>query len=494
MAAGEIERFAAPDQPHYHDVAVHYFIQFHLHRQLLAAATYAREHGIVLKGDIPIGVYRHSVDTWVAPELFHMDRQAGAPPDDFSASGQNWRFPTYNWEAMANDGFAWWRARLRKMSAYFDAFRIDHILGFFRIWEIPQNQVEGLLGSFSPSLPMSRGEIESWIGWFDQDRLCRPYIRPGMLESRFGAFAADALRECLEEGGPGILRLRPGFESQREVEARFPDDPALPAEQKARHAAMRAGLFSLIAEVLFLEGPGGGGQTFHPRHSLHRTQSYADLDGSTKSRLNDLYVHYYYRRHEQFWREQALARLPAVKNATDMLICGEDLGMVPDCVAGVMREMEVLSLFIQRMPKDPRQEFHHPGHSPYWSVCATGSHDMSTLRAWWEEDRERSARFFRQVLGRQDTPPYFAEPWLCTEIVAQHLRSPCMWAVFPLQDLLGMDASTRCQDPRTERINVPSEPRHYWRYRMHLSLEDLRAAKPLADALRGMVREAGRDA
>jgi 4-alpha-glucanotransferase len=489
----QLERFASPREPHFDEVAIHYFVQFHLHRQLLDAAEYARSRGVALKGEIQIGVSRHGVDAWIAPWLFHMDRQAGAPPDEFSQNGRNWRFPTYDWDAMARERFAWWRARLRRMAVYFDAVRIDHVPGFFRTWEIPGDQVEGVLGRFSPSLPLSRGEIESWLGWFDRDRLCEPFIRGHMLDAAFGACAADAAREFLEETSPGVYRLRPGFRTQRDAETRFQAAAGAPPEQRQRDQAMRSGLFSLVSDVLFLEEPGSAGQAFHPRHSLHRTRSFADLDPATRARLDELYVHYFNRRHEQFWKEKALEKLPAVADATDMLICGEDLGAAPDCVAGVMRELGILGLSVQRMPKDPRREFHHPSDTAYLSVTSTGTHDMSPLRAWWEEDRERTARFYRRMLGRDGPPPYFAESWVCRDIVAQHLYSPSLWGIFPLQDLLALDASVRRESPWEERVNVPGNPRHYWRYRMHLDLESLREAKGFNDLLRGLVREAGRD-
>ena len=147
------------DYPH---ISIYYFIQFHLHLQLLEATNYARANGVVLKGDIPIGISRNSVEAWTEPHYFNLNGQAGAPPDDFSVNGQNWGFPTYNWEVMEQDDYSWWMKRFRKMSEYFDAYRIDHILGFFRIWEIPMHAVHGLLGQFVPSLPMSREEIESY--------------------------------------------------------------------------------------------------------------------------------------------------------------------------------------------------------------------------------------------------------------------------------------------------------------------------------------------
>src|SRR5690606_16036742 len=102
-----IEKLTGAHQKHFDEVGIYYFIQFHLHLQLKAATDYAHANGIIVKGDIPIGVNRYSCDAWMEPGLFHMNMQAGAPPDDFAVKGQNWGFPTYNWERMKQDGYEW---------------------------------------------------------------------------------------------------------------------------------------------------------------------------------------------------------------------------------------------------------------------------------------------------------------------------------------------------------------------------------------------------
>ena len=181
-----LDQLTAETSPDFDEFGLHFFTQFHLDKQLREAVEYGRQKGVVLKGDLPIGIYRHSVDAWTQPELYHMDAQAGAPPDDFSTTGQNWRFPTYNWERMAQDGYQWWKQRLGHLSRYFDALRIDHILGFFRIWEIPEHSVEGLLGHFAPALPLHCDEIKQRLGWFDHGRLAEPYIRWHMLQDLLG--------------------------------------------------------------------------------------------------------------------------------------------------------------------------------------------------------------------------------------------------------------------------------------------------------------------
>lgn len=405
------------------DIAVHYFIQYHLHRQLFESAEYARGHGIVLKGDLPIGVYRHSVSTWLYPELFDLDMQAGAPPDPFSDTGQNWGFPTYNWEAMADDDYQWWRERLGRMAVYFDAFRIDHILGFFRIWEIPREYDSGLMGHFKPALPYQRKELETAGLNFDEGRLCR---------------------------------------SQGD----HPDH-----------------------DVLFLKT---GDDEYQPRCRLQETASFADLDDRSKEIMDWLHNEFFYGRNEELWRSEALKHLPVIVAATEMLACGEDLGMVPDCVEGVMQELFISGLRIGRMPRHGDEEFCHIESSPYLSVCSTSTHDISTLRGWWEEDPEKTQRFYSTVLGGDGPAPEFCEPWICCDIIVQYLASPSMLAIFPLQDLLALDGNLRRENPHEERINQPADPDHFWGYRMHLSLEDLAGNESFVETLAGLVRESGR--
>lgn len=489
----KIRRFADPKESHYDDIAVHYFIQFHLDKQLKEASAYARSRGVVLKGDIPIGIYRFSADAWVAPHLYHMDSQAGAPPDDFSITGQNWGFPTYSWEEMARDGYAWWKDRLSKMADYFDVFRIDHILGFFRIWEIPMHAVEGLLGHFNPSLPFSLDELRNWGLPFDRERFCRPYIRSYMLAEIFGT-QADVVRDTyLQEYKQDHYLFLPEFESQRKLKEHFDEFIKHNPSEADHYLWMRTQLFRLQAEVLFLEAPDSAGQSFNPRIGFHNTYSYRDLPQQMKDVLNKLYTHYFYKRHNDFWRSQAMEKLPAIKSATDMLICGEDLGMVPESVPGVMSELQILSLAVQRMPNNPAWEFWNPAHTPYLAVTTTSSHDTSTLRGWWEEDREKTQRFYNHILGLPGEAPLYCEPHIVEKIVSQHLLAPAMWAIFPIQDLLAMDGDLRRVFPSEERINIPAVPQHYWKYRMHLTIEQLMKETAFNGKLRSMTEAAGRN-
>lgn len=481
-----IKKLVAPSTKHYDEIAVHYFVQYHLHLQLKDAVAYAHEQGVIMKGDIPIGIYRNSCDAWVEPELYNMNKQAGAPPDDFAIKGQNWGFPTYNWQRMEDDGFLWWRNRFEQMTNYFDAFRIDHILGFFRIWSIPMHAVEGIMGYFVPALPIHIHEFGQRGMWFDYARLCKPFINDAVLHDLMGN-DVDWLKPYLNPIGNGNYELKEEYNTQRKVEA-FIDS----LEKKEDHERIRFALYDLISNVILFESEGSQSQEFHFRISMSSTLSFKYLDGDTKAKLEDLYVNYFFRRQDEFWRKEAMKKLPALKRSTNMLICGEDLGMVPDCVPDVMKQLGLLSLEIQRMPKDPKRKFFHPSDAPYLSVVTPSTHDMSTIRGWWEENRASTQEFYNKELGQWGEAPLYCEPWIVRSIINQHMYSPAMWSIFQVQELLGMSAELRRENPNDERINVPANPKHYWRYRMHHTLEKLIKEDAFNKDVRSMVKAGGR--
>ena len=388
-----------------------YFVQYNLDQQMRAAHEYARQHRVVLKGDIPIGISRDGVEAWVEPKYFNLNGQAGAPPDPFSADGQNWGFPTYNWDEMLKDGCSWWVRRFRKMAQYFDAYRIDHVLGFFRIWEIPMPEKSGLMGQFSPALGLSREEIEAYGVAFND-----------------GLFLVDHKRN----------------------------------------------------------------DRWHPRIAVQYQQAYEQLDEGQKYNFNRLYNDYFYRRNNHFWYQEAMKKLPRLTQATRMLVCAEDLGMVPDCVPWVMNELRILSLEIQSMPKDSTIRFGKLSHNPYRSVCTISTHDMPTLRQWWDEDEQQTQEYYNTSLRRSGAAPHPLPGWLAKDIVSRHLTSPSMLCLLSLQDWLSIDEHLRLPDQNAERINIPANPRHYWRYRMHMTIEQLLAADDLNNEISTLIIQSGR--
>ena len=469
------------------EVNFYCFLQYHLHLQLKEAADYAHKKGIVLKGDIPIGIYRYGCDAWVDPSLYNMEEQAGAPPDDFAVNGQNWEFPTYNWKKMQEDGFAWWRRRFEQMSTYFDAFRIDHILGFFRIWSIPAHAVQGIMGRFVPCIPVHYVEFAENGIWFDEQRFCKPFIIDEVISQVFPGLEDQVRSQYLVPNQQGGYDLRPEFDTQRKVEAYFSA-----RDQSPENALINTGLYELISNVIFFKEERSQGQEFHFRISMENTTSFRYLIPHVQHILRGMYNNYFYSRQDEFWKKEAMNKLPHLKDVTNMLICGEDLGMVPRTVPDVMQQLGILSLEIQRMPKDTQVEFFHPDRAPYLSVVTPGTHDMSTVRGWWEEDHGRTQRFYNTMLGQWGGAPYFCEPWINRIIILQHLYSPAMWAIFQLQDLLGMSDTLRRANPQEERINDPANSKHYWRYRMHLNLEELLTEKAFNEELKGHIHNSGR--
>ena len=492
-----------------------YFLQYNLHLQLKAAADYAREKGVFIKGDVPIGVNRKSVETATHPELFHLNSQTGAPPDNFSLNGQNWGFPTYNWdsslrftvyslqmnttagsEVLASKSsvnrkpstvniITWFHKRLRWMEQYFDAIRIDHVLGFFRIWEIPLDAVFGLLGHFSPSLPMTVGEIEYFGLPFRKDFFTRPFINDRVLERLFGMHAPYVRDNFLILRSYGLYDLKAEFDTQKKVRDFF--------EGKGDENSLwiRDGLYRVISNVLFLEDPEQP-EMYHPRIGVFNEPVYEALNNDEKDAFLRLYNNYFYQRHNFFWGDQAMHRLTDVFGDSRMLCCAEDLGMLPDCVAPVLDSLRILTLEIQSLPKQSGYEFTHLDGNPYRSVATISTHDMSPLRLWWEESPERTQRYYVTMLQKQGRAPEHLPAHLAEEMIARHLYCPSMLCLLSLQDWLAMDSELRSKNPREERINVPSDPYNRWKYRMNLTIEELLKADKYNNKVRTMIQRSKR--
>ena len=481
----ERKALADPKTAAYKNVAFFYFVQFVLDRQMQEAHEHAKAKGVILKGDIPIGVNRNGCDVWTEPKYFNLNGQAGAPPDDFSVNGQNWGFPTYNWFEMLKDGCQWWNRRFKNMARYFDAYRIDHVLGFFRIWEIPVHSVHGLLGQFAPALAMSREEIESYGLHFQEDRFTRPFITDWVLDRMFHERAGEVKEKYLDRLDDERYQMKPEVDTQRKVEALFAD------ATDEKELWLRDGLYALISDVLFVRDHTNPG-VFHPRISAQLDFIYESLYDNDKAAFNRLYNDYFYRRNNQFWYQEAMKKLPKLVQATRMLVCAEDLGMVPDCVPWVMDELKILSLELQSMPKDPSVKFGHLSRNPYRSVCTISSHDMPTLRMWWDENVQRTQEYYNTMLYRQGPAPHPLPGWLASDIISRHLTSPSMLCILSIQDWLATDEALRLPDADAERINIPANPKHYWRYRMHLNIEDLAADKRFVQSITEMISQSGR--
>ena len=466
----------------YSSAAVVYYVQYHLHIQLKSAADYARSKGIFIKGDVPIGVNGDSVETATHPEFYHLDAQTGAPPDAFSQNGQNWGFPTYNWKSGLVE---WFHRRLKWMEQYFDAIRIDHILGFFRIWEIPEDAVFGILGHFSPSLPMTVGEIEYFGLSFRKDLFTRPFINDRVLDKLFGLHAPYVREHFLVARSYGLYDIKAEYDTQKKVQKAFD------GRTDENSLWIRDGLYRLISGVLFLEDPQQP-EMYHPRIGVIGEPVFDALTAEEKDAFMRLYNNYYYQRHNFFWGGEAIRKITDVFGTTRMLCCGEDLGMLPDCVAPVLDQLRVLTLEIQSMPKQNGYEFAHLDANPYRSVATISTHDMSPLRLWWSESPERTQRYYVSMLQKQGRAPEQLPAHLAEEIIGRHLYCPSMLCLLSLQDWLAMDGELRGKNPRDERINVPSDPYNRWKYRMHITIEELLKADKYNNKVKTMIQRSKR--
>ena len=474
-----------PSSKEYRNVEFFYYLQYVLDRQMRSAHDYARARGVILKGDIPIGVNRNGCDVWHEPQYFHLDSQAGAPPDAFSVNGQNWGFPTYNWNRMIADGCQWWVRRFQNMQQYFDAYRIDHVLGFFRIWAIPTDCVHGLLGQFQPALAMTREEIQSYGLNFQEELFTKPFIARWVVDRVFKEHAEEVVQKYLKHEHDDIFSLRPEYDTERKIEAAFA------GKTTDKDIWLRDGLYCLVEDVLFVRDRQNPNM-FHPRITAQMNFMYEALWQNDKDAFNRLYNDYFYRRNNDFWYHEAMKKLPLLSQATRMLVCAEDLGMVPDCVQWVMEELRILSLELQSMPKDPTVKFGHLSRNPYRSVCTLSTHDMPTLRQWWDEDYDRTQEYYNTMLYRGGAAPHPLPGWLARDIVSRQLTSPSMLCILSLQDWFAIDERVRLADANAERINIPANPKHYWRYRMHMTIEKLLADRDYNDEVKELIDEAGR--
>lgn len=414
------------------------FIQYHLHLQMVAAKRHAHENGIVIKGDIPIGVAPQSVEVWRNPELFHTDESAGAPPDAFCREGQNWGFPTYNWRAMSKDYYSWWRGRLVQMSKYFDAYRLDHILGFFRIWEIPVKYSSALMGHFSPAIAYSREEIAEAMGLGNESECREDWFIDNCTD---GALAGTSGR-----ASDSVL-IRSVNKKEMEYETLFIEDPH-------RHRA------------------------YYPMIGGRESYAYFSLAPDMRSAYDALYNDFFYRRNNNLWYHNAVNKLQQLIAATNMLACGEDLGMRNSAVTECMNNLHILSLELQPMPKSPGMEIGNPAEYPYLSVCTTSTHDSETLRMW----------LGRRLHGEGSD----ATPAECEGVIAENLASKSMFAILPVQDWLSLSVKLRSANPADERINDPSDSNRYWRFRMPVTVEEVIAENAFCNKIKGLIAVSGR--
>jgi 4-alpha-glucanotransferase len=453
----------------------HAWVQREAAAQLAAAALEIERAGVRLKGDLPILMSSQSADVWHERRFFDAAMRAGAPPDMYSSHGQMWGFPVYGWSAMASDGYGWWKARLAHAARFFHAFRIDHVLGFFRIWQVPATESNGLLGWFDPAEPCTRADLaaagfdDAAVRW-----LSVPHVRGADLRAALGPDAGRAADRYLRRiGSEDLYNLRPDLD--REDAIRALEEPDRVREALYRWHTDRA---------LLAAGP----DRFFPSWHHERSRAYLSLDDDRRQKLQDLFRA---RRaaSELVWERRGRELLAMLTRASDMLVCGEDLGDVPECVPRVLADLGILGLRVERWTREwkrPGSPFIPPSAYPTLTVCTPSVHDTSTLRGWWEEDRAERETYFR-LLGLDGPCPERLTPEVHEAILNRCLGARSRLCIFQLQELLDLEPELWSPDPREERINVPGTVADTnWTWRMPLPVESLAGRTGLSDRLRAM--------
>ncbi len=455
------------------------FVQQNLHLQLKRVAEYARQKGVILMGDMPIGMSSKATDVKEHPELFCTDCYTGTPPDSQSYEGQNWGLLSYDWKA---NGLAdYMKRRLQWMEQYFDALRIDHTPGYFRIWQIPSEQVYAAMGQFSPALPLTSGEIELAGLPFRHDFLTKPFINDKIVDRIFGIHAQFVRDTFLKRKGYGLYNLKEEVATQKLVYQHFKDS------NDENSIWIRDGLCRLVANVLFLKDMHHD-EMYHPRIQAWHEPVFGILSDEEKEAFMRIYNNFFYQRHSMLWGATGYKRLGLLQNSTDMLLCAENLGLQPDCVEPVLDSLRILTLEIQRMPRQTGLEYAHLDANPVRSVAMASTHDMAPLRLWWQENAAQAQRFYTTMLQKQGRAPEQLSVVLAEEIIARHLYSPSMICILQLQDWLAMDGELRSKNLREERINTPGDAYNRWQWRMHINIEKLIKAERFNKKIQRMIK------
>jgi 4-alpha-glucanotransferase len=442
------------------------WVQYNLDAQFRAARTEIAQLGIILEGDLPILINEDSADVWAHGQYFDNAYSAGAPPDMYSPDGQNWGFPIYNWDALEKDGCAWWKERLAAAEKYFDAYRIDHVLGFFRIWATPRTETSALLGRFIPSVPISRADLHA-LG-FDRARirwLSLPHV------------PTRALRESLQSAGGGeedLTRItdaalrRIGDEELwlfKETIRGGGDIEALdihPAGKKLLHAAWADRVLQPI-----------DADNYAPLWNHQRSHPWATLSAEEKDALEDL-IRRKDAESERTWESAGTKHLAMLKDASPMLPCAEDLGAVPPCVPSTLAGLNILGLRVVRWTRRWEQDggpYIPFSQYPELSVCTPAVHDSSTVREWWENEADQNA--FAAFLGQPSLPPLY-NPGAARRILRSVAGAASRYRVFQIQDLLHLSPRWYAPESASERVNIPGTAGEFnWTYRLPAPIGEL---------------------
>jgi len=464
----------------------HFFyvwLQQALDFQFAKASKAIKDTGIILEGDLPILLNEDSCDVWANPEIFIQELSAGAPPDMYSPDGQNWGFPIYNWEEQEKNNYAWWRYRLKVAEKYYQAYRIDHVLGFFRIWASTYFDYSSTLGRFVPYVPITSGDLRKMN--FDSSRIrwvSQPHIPTNeiwdTLKKNWGSLYTDDEIEAaaIKIFSKALIRIdneelwlfKKKIRGEKDIDA------------LNLHPAIRNYLLAKWKDRAFLEYKKG---KFFPTWYYRNTKAYNTFSQEEKNNLESL-IEKRQKKSEKIWSVQGMKLLSILKESSSMLPCAEDLGDVPSCVPRVLTKLNILGLRVVRwfriwdregQPYIPFDEY------PKLSVCTPAVHDSSTVRQWWESEIDQAQ--FSGFIGVPSLPRIY-NPGTAKAILSKAASARSLFRVFQVQDLLHLSNKWYSENPADERINVPGTDNSFnWTYRLPAIISEIAKDKELISAV-----------
>ena len=459
------------------------WLQQALDTQFSAAAGVLTDLGIALEGDLPILMNEDSCDVWAHPEIFNLEFSAGAPPDMYSPDGQNWGFPTYNWQAQSKDGYIWWKARLKTAEKYYQYYRIDHVLGFFRIWASRREDNSALLGRYIPFIPVNPNDFndlsydEGRIRWITSPHIVTGEVWDALKAGWGGAYGEEELSAAafrvfdlaLDRIGEEDLWLfKKVFRGEKDIAA------------LDIHSAAKNFLIKAWGNRIFFEHEKN---LYYPVWYYRNSRAYLSLSEDEKKRLDALL----WKRHhdsERIWEEEGKRLLSVLTVSSSMLPCAEDLGAVPACVPKVLSQLGILGLRVVRWHREwtkAGEPFVPFDEYPELSVCTPAVHDSSCLREWW--DREADQKVFCDFLGIPSLPRVY-NPGTARLVLSKVASAASRFRVFQIQDLLHLSNRWYAADPASERINVPGTMNDFnWTYRLPAAIEELMKDEDLLRAV-----------
>lgn len=458
------------------DIDFYVWLQMTAEEQFSTAGAAVSKLGIALKGDIPILMNEDSVDVWAERDIFTTASRAGAPPDMFSDLGQNWDFPVYNWEALERRDYDWWKLRLKEASRFYHAYRIDHVLGFFRIWTIPERNFSGIPGYFWPQAGFTRDELHALgfddgrIKWLREPHVQGSWLR-GLLGERWHETAGNLFSRI---GDEDLYLFSDAVMGETDITgSNLPDVAIGTVLQWYRDRAL-------------LELPNG---MFTQSWTFRECSRYQALYDHERNVFEAL-VHRAGEKSEELWEKHGTKLLTFMKESTDMLTCAEDLGVIPPSVPRTLADMGILGLRIPRWAREwgaPGEPLISLEDYPEMTVTAPSVHDTSTLREWWT--REKGKELLWELLYPGEVCPESYDAHTAERVVSGFSRTQSMILVFQIQDLLALSNAYRLPNEEDERINIPGTYNDFnWTYRIPIPLETLISDEKIAETIRQIIR------